>query len=338
MKASYQLSALCLMLMSAAGAYAQAAAAASPITIYGRLDLSYGRETKTDKVDLMSGYNTPSVFGVKGQKDFDDGISGFFRLETSNLGADGSIGDASLFGRAAYAGLKGGFGAVLAGRIASVAFQNMLAYDLNGFADSSAYLRAGIQPTMANNLGTRRSRQIQYATPKLEGFQALAGYTPRDTAATSNQVGSIAATYAIESFSMGAVYESPSYVANGFGTDLGDKAAVSLGASYDFGVAKIAFSMTTAGTDPYMGANGEVNRGAGFGVQVPIAGFNIGFQYAKNTANGIGAGELYLNREIFKDTTFHIDIGSASKSKLANYGDYYPSDNTFSVGVIYTFN
>src|SRR5690349_6892272 len=106
---------------------AQAQTAPPPISIYGRLDLGAGRYTKTVNPDVISGFNTPSVLGVRGSMQVAEGLTGKFALETNNIEADGTIAGRVL-GRAAWAGLAGSLGELRIGRIASVAFQSALAY------------------------------------------------------------------------------------------------------------------------------------------------------------------------------------------------------------------
>src|SRR5690349_7758786 len=83
---------------------AQAQTAPPPISLYGRLDLAAGRYTKTVDLDVISGFNTPSVFGVRGSKQVAEGLTGKFALETNNIEADGTIAG-RFWGRAAWAGL-----------------------------------------------------------------------------------------------------------------------------------------------------------------------------------------------------------------------------------------
>jgi len=319
--------AVCGLLMLAA------AQANADITPYGRLDLSLGRETKSDNVDLISGFNTPSVFGVKGTRDLGGGVTGLFKLETANINAKGDL-DGAFFGRAAYAGLSGDFGEVRAGRIVSVPFQVAFQFDLNEFSDSSAYIHANTSPLLSNNIGTRRSRQVQYLSPNLSGFRLFTGVTPKDSSGATNTstLGAIGGTYTSGPLNIGAVYESASHV-DGF-ESAADKGTSFVGGSYNFGPALLALTYMSAGTNPDFGA---VNKGAGVGLQIPVAGFNIGAQYARNSASGVGAGELYLNKEIFKAVTFHVDYGQSTSSKLKLDGSRDASDSYFSVGVIYTF-
>lgn len=111
---------------------------ASEPTVYGRLHMSYGQVTKesngTKGVDNWQIRSHASRLGVKGSRDFGDGLMGIYKLEfevnpdSDNKGTqdvsdaqDGSVevdgdGTAGLARRNMYVGLKGGWGEVRLGR------------------------------------------------------------------------------------------------------------------------------------------------------------------------------------------------------------------------------
>lgn len=312
---------------------AQAQTAPPPISIYGRLDVGVGRYTKATSTDVISGFNTPSVFGVRGYKQVGDGLTGKFALETNNIEADGTMAG-RFWGRAAWAGLAGSLGELRVGRIASVAFQTALGYDLNGASSSSAYINTGLSPLFINNLGSRRDRQIQYVSPVMGGLRVLAGHTPKDSAGNTNTkpLSSLAVNYAQGGFGAAFGAESASKIATSF--DAADKAPFWAATSYDFGAAKVSVHYVRAGTNPLFGTT---NKGAGIGVAVPVRGVNLGFQQVKNIGSGISATELFADKEIFKSATGYINYGRTGESKELQAGGRIASDDYFSVGVVYTF-
>ncbi len=92
--------------MAASAATLQAAGDQDGINLYGSLRpqfVSGGDESIADG---------GSRFGIKGDHDLGNGLSSFYRLEHKISTADSNFGG----GRLAYAGLKGGFGAVAGGQ------------------------------------------------------------------------------------------------------------------------------------------------------------------------------------------------------------------------------
>jgi hypothetical protein len=74
-------------------------------------------------------------------------------------------------------------------------------------------------------------------------------------------------------------------------------------------------------------------KGTSVGVVAPVAGFNIGMTYAKNSDHaGAAATEVYINREIFKNTYGYLDYGNLDKANA-----YFAKGNAVAGGVIYTF-
>jgi hypothetical protein len=80
--------------------------------------------------------------------------------------------------------------------------------------------------------------------------------------------------------------------------------------SYDLGVAKVAMGYANAGSN---------NKGASFGVTVPVGGVNVGVQLSKNDADGGStATEFFVNKEILKGTYAYFDFGTADKLAKAS--------------------
>ena len=137
------------VLLSVLGA-AHAQVAAPAATVYGVIDMSYGKTISQDaagkKADFHSGGdegggsygNSTTRIGVKGSADLGSGIKGNFKFETGGIGTDGSVSSGgTFFSRAAWVGFSGSFGEVRLGRQDSVPFQSSIDLDLNG---ASKYL------------------------------------------------------------------------------------------------------------------------------------------------------------------------------------------------------
>jgi len=112
-------------------------AAQAQVTMYGLIDMSYGKNEMVGetKEDIHSGGdagqhggsqgNSTTKVGLKGSTDVGSGVKANFQLETGGVHSDGSI-QGPFFGRQAWAGLSGSFGEVRVGLQDSVAFQTMI--------------------------------------------------------------------------------------------------------------------------------------------------------------------------------------------------------------------
>lgn len=309
-------------------------AAQAQVTLYGLIDMSYGKNEIAfpgQKEDFFSGGdnggaggnqgNSTSKFGIKGSTDVGSGIKANFQLESSGIHSNGAVGDSAsgFFGRAAWAGFSGSFGEVRLGRQDDVIFQTVIGYDANGAANAaSAWGNAG---TGILGVG-RQDRSLQYISPVMGGFKLHASLQPAGNggAGAKDTVGA-ALTYAAGPLSVSVAGQSKT-------VDGGNDVSLIVG-SYDLGVAKIALGYADAG---------KSNKGASFGVTVPLNGFNVGLQVSKNdTTGGSTATEFFVNKEIFKGTYAYLDIGSADNLAKKAPATGTETRNAYAAGVIFTF-
>jgi predicted porin len=110
-----------LLALAVLGAFAGAASAQSSVTLYGRVDLSIGKNVGSTSKYLANG--SGSRLGVKGYEDLGGGMGAFFNIE-HRLNADtGALTDSARFWNAiSIVGLRGSFGSVSLGRHYSTAF------------------------------------------------------------------------------------------------------------------------------------------------------------------------------------------------------------------------
>ena len=313
-------------LIPAAILLATAGAAQAQVTVYGLVDMSYGKnEVVGDtKADFHSGGdsgssqgNSTTRVGIKGSTDVAPGIKGNFNFETGGITSDGDVQPGgNFFNRQAWAGFSGSFGEVRLGRQDSVPFQMMAGYDLNGASNGvSALAYSGVAPFATD----RQSRSLQYISPEMGGIKAQFGFVPEGNVAGAKATFSAAVNYTAGAFSTGVTAESKR-------TD-GGEGFTAVAASYDFKVAKVMGSYSDGGW------GSAANKGYGFGVSAPVAGFTVGMHYAKNngakTAEGT-ATEFFVNREIYKNTYAYAEVGNLDP-------DAGTSANSYAVGVIYVF-
>ena len=105
----------------------------------------------------------------------------------------------------------------------------------------------------------------------------------------------------------------------------------SVAGSYDLNVVKVMASYTSNGSV----SSGGTGKAVGLGVVAPVAGFNMGAHFGKNTDGSakLTALELFANREIFKNTYAYFDYGRAEDKTTATT----VKGDGFALGLIYVF-
>jgi predicted porin len=313
-------------LIPAAALLALTGAAQAQVSIYGLVDVGMAKTTTEDAAgtdaSLKFGGNSATRVGLKGSTDLGSGIKGNFQLETSAINIDGKLCTDSactsnlMFGRQAWVGASGAFGEVRAGRQDSVAFQTMIGFDLNGAANTaSASGAAGIDGGLL--FGPLGTRSVQYIAPTVAGFKVQLGYQSANTGALITEDGSKASTGAGVTYTLGNLALAATTTSKNKAA--GDSSSA-MAASYDFGVLKAAVN--------YSGSKGA--KGTMYGVVAPVAGVNVGMQYAKNSDSKATGTEFFVNKEILKNTLIYADI----LSKKTGAG---VKSDAYAVGVIYVF-
>jgi len=151
--------ALCAAFTLTPAAWAQQSGAGSSVTIYGVLDtgVEYVRGVPTSNGQtggqFRVGYGaSPSRLGFKGSEDLGGGNRAIFTLESGMMMDTGGWSQARLFGRQAFVGLSGNWGALTVGRQNTMRYYGMLDADI--FAASSqglGVLDSGIPNARADN-------------------------------------------------------------------------------------------------------------------------------------------------------------------------------------------
>jgi predicted porin len=311
-----------------------AGAAQAQLSLYGLIDASYGKSIYADmlgqKADFHSGGdngssegNSVTRFGLKGSTDVGSGIKMNFKLESNGIQSDGSI-DAPFFQRQAWLGASGSFGEVRLGRQDSVPFQTMVDFDFNGASNGvSALAYSGVGPWLRG----RQSRSLQYISPTVGGLSGQAGFVPKGNRGPgAKDVISLGAKYAGGPLAAAVSYQSKDAS--------GAKDFTSIAGSYDLGMAKFMVGYSDGGKI----ASGGSGKGPSLGVNVPVAGFNIGAHYAENSDSDakIKAYEFWINKEVLKSTYAYFEAGS-SKTSLPPVEGEKTKFNGYAVGVIYVF-
>lgn len=279
-----------LIALAVAGLVAAPAMAQSNVTIYGVADayFGFGSDNNNDISAIDSGGLAGSRIGFKGSEDLGNGLKAVFTLEQGyaiDTGAASPKVDDSVFSRQAWVGLQGSFGTVSLGR------QYAPGYFL---ADYDALLSSKISPqstlsglsrmTITPNSPARWDNSVKY-TGSFDAVNVQAIYSmgkdeSKDTGVNDDNKYGLSAAYANGPVNVGVIYHNV-----GYGTK--DQSEWLIGASYDFGMAKVAGSYQAASN-----IGGTANADSklwNLGVIVPVGGGNVHLAYAKLDEDGTSA-------------------------------------------------
>lgn len=267
------------------------AMAQSSVTLYGVLDTGVSYFKGDDSVYGLTktGGNTNSRLGFRGVEDLGNGLKATFDLEagfnvddgTGYLGKNGSNDTGLQFRRTSTVGLEGAFGTVRLGRELTASYRAVSRYDV--FNDTGAGASLAWNATN-NGYDPRVDNAITYYTPVFSGFKAGLnyGFGEKQEARDSRYIGA-GATYDNGPISAGLGYErqnnaNVSNAADRLGVPNNsaqllsnlDNTTWQLGASYNFGVAKLAgFYKDTKYKDVASGSSSKFKT-FGLGVSAPV--------------------------------------------------------------------
>jgi predicted porin len=175
-------------------AWSTGAMAQSGVSIYGIVDAGLVRESggaEGSTTNIGGGVASGSRLGFKGKEDLGGGLSAVFQLEAgfgSDTGASGQGG--TLFGRQAFVGLSGKFGALTLGRQYTPYYKTLR--DIGDpFGAVSMAGRSG--NLFATN--TRFNNMVEYVSPTVAGLRAdlawVLGEQPGDSTRSRQLGGSV---------------------------------------------------------------------------------------------------------------------------------------------------
>ena len=153
--------------------------AASNVTLYGVIEegvvLEKAKHGDTT-VDLRSGFDQGSRWGIKGTEDLGNGYSVGFILEQGfNVDSGDEATSGKAFSREAFMYVNGGFGKLGFGRTGALSFAQSNAI-LTGWAFGTSYGLSSWTSAIGNNF-SRMDNVVSYATPVFDGFSVHAMYS-----------------------------------------------------------------------------------------------------------------------------------------------------------------
>ncbi len=182
-----------ILALAVLGAASGAASAQSSVAVYGLVDVALVRETGAaagSTTKLTSGVGAGSRLGFKGSEDLGGGLSAVVLLESGYQADTGALGQGGLlFGRQAYVGLQGGFGALTVGRQYTPQYLTVAAVDpfSSGYAGDTKNLMAA-----TGNSASRMDNSLKYVSPAFQGVTGELAYAPGEVSgdnAAGRQIG-----------------------------------------------------------------------------------------------------------------------------------------------------
>lgn len=286
-----------VVMLAASGA----ATAQSSVTLFGIVDagLTYAKATGGDSVYGMSNSgNLTSRLGFRGLEDLGGGLKAGFWLEGgfNNDSGTGLTAGSFDFRRRSTISLMGGFGEVRLGRAFTRAYEDLSRHDVFG------QVGIGQNQTWYNAPAAvvRGSNMLTYISPSLSGFKASAdiGFGETPGSASNNSYLGGSATYDNGPLSLSLAAEQwndAAYAAGAQTVVLDNTRAYGLGASYNFGAARLAALVRQQRNKPVTGESVKFNT-AHVGAIVPMGAgeARVGYNYYDNTGTDGKAHQLSL--------------------------------------------
>jgi predicted porin len=319
-------------LIALAVAAAFSAPAFADTTVYGIVDAAVANISATgvkSSMTVLSGGLSTSRFGVKTVEDLDNGMKAVavleYALDVANNETVGTAHDATgtlgLKARQQIVALAGGFGTVAAGYAQTTGYDWAVKFDPT--AGSAVDSVAATNPATLLSTSSRAPHAIAYISPDMGGVTVAYNHSfdvantglVASGATTGNKTTAnlLSVNYAGGPLAVGGAYAGTSNDDTGYAK----VTQMALGASYDFGVAKLFGTYTTAKADK-TGVAGNTDKGMSLSVVAPVGPGAIVGTVAKKTVNTTAATDdvsamtvAYL-QSLSKTTTAYVALQKVS--------------------------
>lgn len=345
---------LTLIATGTLGTLAATAAAQTNLTIYGVVDagISYDKSvTAADNVwRLDSGLQSGSRIGFRGTEDLGGGLSAIFTLENGFNTDTGTLGQGGrIFGRQAWVGLNGGFGAVKLGRQQTPIYHALLVVDpfaINLAGNAQRMFGSGLY---AVDPFLRTDNTLSYTSPDIAGFKGQLNYGFGEVAGDRSSARQLAAglAYVNGPINVQFAYHDANTAtlpaATPFlGTGTADLRTAFIGGTFDFGMAKAhaAFADTKVeqiGTD-------IDTRSWLLGASAPVGTGTVLASFIRNDVRDIAQGESdqlavgYI-QPVSKRTNVYTSLSYTENDSGVRLNAFTNGENSrqFNVGVRHQF-
>ena len=136
---------------------------------YGKVNVSIQNTQEEGKGSISELVSNASRLGVKGKIELNHGLEGIYKLEYETQVDDGDKDGQTFTQRNIYAGIKGGFGQIIAGKFDTPLKKAQKKIDL--FNDLEGDIKSVITKS-----DKRKENSIQYSTPKMSGLVATVAH------------------------------------------------------------------------------------------------------------------------------------------------------------------
>jgi predicted porin len=320
-------------LIAIAALAATSAFAQSSVTMYGVVDAGVFNTKANDvsQTALTNGAHTSSRLGFKGTEDIGGGLKGNFGLEAGLSVDNGGLGGASgntsatagtnqIFSRGAFVGLEGGFGKINAGKISTHSNSHILAYTPGATNIAAVSFR-----TAATTSSGWLDNTIEYVSPTMAGLTARVLHTTGNSAATGAEGITEATKKQGNGQEFGLAYANGPLTAGIYTATRKTTASNTIeaktsgvGATYDFGVAKVGF--TSNKSDPDNTAANDKLEGNSFAATYPVNA-NVTLSGFYGVAKKLAATET-------KATFTSLNLDYALSKRTVAYTNYTTVKNS----------
>lgn len=296
------------------GAFAGSAFAAD-VTLYGVVDEGFLYTHKdtdvsgsdaVDKLELKSGIQAGSRWGLKGTEDLGNGLKVGFILESGFNADDGTQGvSGTMFNREASLNVMGPFGQLSLGKIGAIT-QGTSSWGKVGAVSAFGTSYGPANVANATNVFSAPTsvadNMIAYQTPKFAGFTVYAQYsmgnsktgtpTQVENKSSTDRYYALGATYANGPVNLYFAVDSINY-ASYFDNltpstkDVDDSLTVAFGGSYDFSVVKV-FAGAQYFDEVDAGSIGGLKSGVGLNDSGKLEGYALQASVSAPLAGGTG--------------------------------------------------
>lgn len=297
-----------ILTLAVLGSFPAIASAQTNITVYGVLDAGITHESGTagSVTKLATGVQSGNRIGFKGSEDLGGGVKANFQIENGFNGDTGTIRQGgALFGRQAYVGLSGNFGAVNAGRQYNPLFITLDSIDPFGTGLTGS---AGNLMASGANGDVRTNNSFTYSTPEMGGFTFNGMYGLGEVAddKSKSRYYALSAGYANGPLAIALAYDNANDATNSNTTKL-----MIVGGTYNFGQATVHLGFETERS------NGGMNyRDWLIGLSAPVGSGTVMVSYISkndqsNAAASTGAKQFALGYSypLSKRTNIYTSYG-----------------------------
>lgn len=281
-----------------------AARAQSSVTLYGVIDagVTYvSNASGAHQVKFDDGVSYANRWGIKGTEDLGGGLSAVFELESGFHVGNGQISNGgSLFGRAAFVGLKNDWGTLTFGNQIDMTEEMVYLYNVSAWASGYAINQGDFDRMNGDHL----PNAVKFMSNTFGGFQFGGMYSFSNTPGDfhTGSAWSVGAQYQHGALSMGTAY-----------TQLNNPSGIYAFDPYAMIGVHSFFGRPTVSVDPATGAITDLYANTAFPVDKQGA-FAVGASYAIGPVTVMG-DVTYTQIKAFGETE-HMLVGEGGVNWL----------------------